>query len=400
MSIKKQKKTSTKKQKNVSSKSVKDEPIPPDDLVGQIYRIKNLVNGKRYIGQTRNYFINHGKYRPFGYEKRFKDHISEALNNVKKKQCYKLNCAIRKYGKDKFHVKLIRTCSVEKLDEYEKKYIKKYDSYKNGYNLTKGGNGAKMNSGIRKKLSKATKKYFENEDNLKKQAIFHWQKYDSDRLNALTKMEINKIKIHTSGESRIIMIVQHNGGNKKYTFTKSKYVSINLILQRISRMLDNLINNDILEYDDIEVDNSILKDNDIESIWDIKINKKLFKKPKIPKKNKTRKRPQTYVDKYKEQRIKLFRGKKITYIMLGKRKVQQHFKISATLFYKNKNIGSTTFGGKHDTLEETTKMIKHFMEGLIKQNEFDDTEIYFTDGFSNYLKTLDENHEIRKYLNY
>jgi Putative endonuclease segE, GIY-YIG domain len=109
-------------------------------VVGQIYLITNKQTNKQYVGQTLSHRKNHNKYRPFGYIGRFKDHISEALCNTKKKQCTYLNNAIRLYGKDEFTVELITVCPKENLDIYEEKYIQEYNSlYPNGYNLTTGG---------------------------------------------------------------------------------------------------------------------------------------------------------------------------------------------------------------------------------------------------------------------
>jgi hypothetical protein len=109
-------------------------------IIGHIYRIENILNNKCYIGQAVSHRINHGKYRPFGFEGRFKDHISEAICNTKKKQCTYLNNAIRKYGKDVFRVILMKRCAVSLMDKYEQQYIEKFNTlYPNGYNLTKGG---------------------------------------------------------------------------------------------------------------------------------------------------------------------------------------------------------------------------------------------------------------------
>lgn len=109
-------------------------------VTGQIYKITNIKNNKIYIGQVVSHRLNKKKYRPFGYIGRFNDHISEALNNTKKKQCTFLNNAIRKYGKDFFKVDLLLECSKETMDENEIKYINEFNSlYPDGYNLTNGG---------------------------------------------------------------------------------------------------------------------------------------------------------------------------------------------------------------------------------------------------------------------
>jgi group I intron endonuclease len=114
-----------------------------DDLSGvrgHIYVICNKVNNKKYVGQAVTHRKNKGKYRPFGFEGRFRDHISEALCNTKKKQCRYLNNAIRLHGKDVFEVSLILECERDELDMYEQQYIEQLCTmYPNGYNLTKGG---------------------------------------------------------------------------------------------------------------------------------------------------------------------------------------------------------------------------------------------------------------------
>lgn len=110
------------------------------NVLGQIYLIKNTTDGKGYVGQTVTHRKNREKYKPFGYQGRFKDHVSEALCNTKKKQCRYLNNAIRHYGKDIFTVNLLHTCVLSELDMWEKHYIIECNTmYPNGYNLTNGG---------------------------------------------------------------------------------------------------------------------------------------------------------------------------------------------------------------------------------------------------------------------
>lgn len=85
-----------------------------------IYKIKNNINGKLYIGQSVN------------IEKRWKNHKCS-------KPLYPLYKAFEKYGIDNFTFSVICECPKSSLDEYEISYIKYYDSYNNGYNLTIGG---------------------------------------------------------------------------------------------------------------------------------------------------------------------------------------------------------------------------------------------------------------------
>jgi group I intron endonuclease len=94
-----------------------------------IYRITNLINGKKYIGKTKN------------LKDRWKSHMDNS-NNTKIK--YPLYLAIRKYGISNFKVEAIHsTKEYKRLSDLEKFYIKKEHSLisEKGYNLTVGGEG-------------------------------------------------------------------------------------------------------------------------------------------------------------------------------------------------------------------------------------------------------------------
>lgn len=96
---------------------------------GKIYIIRNDVNDRVYIGQTKR-----------SIEKRFQEHttISEASRSLV------LARAIQKYGADKFHVELLQDGyrTKEELDAAEINFIAEYDSLvPNGYNVAKGGLG-------------------------------------------------------------------------------------------------------------------------------------------------------------------------------------------------------------------------------------------------------------------
>ena len=91
-----------------------------------IYKFENLINHKKYIGQSIDLETRYYKHK-YHYEK--KD-----LN----KRLYQ---AFWKYGWDNFSYEIIEYCSPEELDEKEIHYIQFYDSYNHGYNATKGGQG-------------------------------------------------------------------------------------------------------------------------------------------------------------------------------------------------------------------------------------------------------------------
>ena len=95
-----------------------------------IYLIVNLINGKKYVGQTKQ-----------GREgRRWREHSIFDLHDNKP-----IHNAIKKYGVENFEFKLIETDIPEELiDERERYYIKHYNTfYLNGfgYNMTEGGQG-------------------------------------------------------------------------------------------------------------------------------------------------------------------------------------------------------------------------------------------------------------------
>ena len=102
---------------------VEDETI---QKFGKIYIITNKINNKVYIGQTIQ-----------SLERRF---ICHACHSNKSRSDYMyIKRAIHKYGKENFTISLLEECPVDKLNQREEYWIKKYNSFKNGYNLTIGG---------------------------------------------------------------------------------------------------------------------------------------------------------------------------------------------------------------------------------------------------------------------
>ena len=98
--------------------------------MGYIYKVTNKVNGKIYIGQT-----------TCSTEERWKHHIYNANSGVSQYQLYQ---AMRKYGIESFMVETLEEISNQHLDERECYWIKFFDSYKRGYNMTEGGSGVKI----------------------------------------------------------------------------------------------------------------------------------------------------------------------------------------------------------------------------------------------------------------
>ena len=94
-----------------------------------IYKIWNDINELLYIGMTL-----------FGIEKRFKEHCSDCYKERNEKR--PLYDAMKKYGIEHFHVELIEEVDYTKAAEREMYWIEYYNTYKQGYNATLGGDGA------------------------------------------------------------------------------------------------------------------------------------------------------------------------------------------------------------------------------------------------------------------
>ena len=97
--------------------------------MGYIYKITNKLNGKIYIGQTRQ-----------DIPSRWKQHVQQSGDGYHGKKTHFMY-AIRKYGADAFVVEEIEECDNSLLNEREVYWIKEYDAIAKGYNLSIGGNG-------------------------------------------------------------------------------------------------------------------------------------------------------------------------------------------------------------------------------------------------------------------
>lgn len=107
---------------------------------GIIYSILNKVSGQRYIGQTQQ-----------DLSKRWGQHIQESKIHSDRP----LYRAIKKYGVGMFSVRIIEEdIPIDKLSERECYWIEQFDTYKNGYNATTGGEQSKtIHEDVKEKIS-------------------------------------------------------------------------------------------------------------------------------------------------------------------------------------------------------------------------------------------------------
>ena len=135
-----------------------------------IYKIENLINGKVYIGQSKD------------IDKRVKHHfVDSAFNEKNVEYNTPVHQAIRKYGVENFKVEVLEQCLREELDAREVYWIDKYESFPpdagKGYNLTAGAKSATAIHFLYPKLDQIT-------DDLKHSMLSHQQiadKYETSR---------------------------------------------------------------------------------------------------------------------------------------------------------------------------------------------------------------------------
>lgn len=91
-----------------------------------VYVIQNLIDGKVYVGQTKN---------PTA---RKATHFYHARRGVTRP----LYASIRKHGEENFTFKILEECDDLSVNDREQHWVSHFDSFnpEKGYNLTRGGN--------------------------------------------------------------------------------------------------------------------------------------------------------------------------------------------------------------------------------------------------------------------
>lgn len=141
------------------------------DVICGIYSIENIINHKKYIGQSVN------------VEHRWYCHRSD-LKNKKHDNDY-LQKSWNKYGEENFQFRVLEQCPRDMLNEKERYYIDLYNTMNRdyGYNLKSGGQDRNyVTDDIKKKISIANKKYYDEHPEAKTQkanaAYKQWQNPD------------------------------------------------------------------------------------------------------------------------------------------------------------------------------------------------------------------------------
>lgn len=95
-------------------------------IKGNIYCITNDVNNKVYVGKTL-----------LPIQKRFQEHLRDS-QRFSDRPLYR---AINKYGQEHFSISLLEEVEQSELSAREQYWITEKNSYHEGYNATRGGDG-------------------------------------------------------------------------------------------------------------------------------------------------------------------------------------------------------------------------------------------------------------------
>lgn len=122
-----------------------------------IYLIRNIVNGKGYVGQTK-----------CEVTRRFGQHCTQ-------KNAYPIDRAIRRHGKNRFVVSVLAECSSrEEMNLREAEFIQELGTrVPSGYNLLGGGNAKSHHPETRKRIGNSLRGHSVSEETRAKISAAH-----------------------------------------------------------------------------------------------------------------------------------------------------------------------------------------------------------------------------------
>lgn len=142
--------------------------------------ILNKINGKKYIGQTRNLEIRWeiGHKKSLNKNKHFNSHLQQSWN---------------KYGGKNFEfvvIRIFQNYRQDLLDRYEDYWIQFYDTLdsKKGYNKRRGGSNGTLGIEARKKLSEKAKLRIGEKN------PFYGKSHTEETIEKIRKANINRPK--------------------------------------------------------------------------------------------------------------------------------------------------------------------------------------------------------------
>jgi group I intron endonuclease len=164
-----------------------------------IYMILNLVNNKKYIGQSINIKDRWSRHKR---DLKYKHHGMKFINGEWTGKTDHLQRSWNFYGKENFEFHILKLCRPEDLSRLEKIYVWDHQSFNpnSGYNETPGGEGYNLSDEIKRKIK-------ENHWSTKpeeEQKIIRKKMSDADKgnKNALGHKVSNELKKHFSQTSK------------------------------------------------------------------------------------------------------------------------------------------------------------------------------------------------------
>ena len=164
-------------------------------------------------------YFNRAKYEKEGIEKYY---VGQTMKTIEQRAgkdgrgygTFNETCntkfanSIRKWGWNSFEYRILEEVYEEDLDELEKFYIEYFDSFKNGYNSTLGGEGAKGHNPyankteeeiekIKEKIRISNKKHFQNpkaRENRSETAKKLWEDKEYKEKQSISQKNVGKMK--------------------------------------------------------------------------------------------------------------------------------------------------------------------------------------------------------------
>lgn len=180
-----------------------------------IYLIENKITSKKYIGYTK-----------LPVKKRWKQHSSRALNTCINTPFYN---AIRKYGTSSWSIDILQVeNSAERAKNSEIYFIEKYNTFYEGYNATKGGdgnNGIIMSKESNLKRSASLKGITKNYDRMK------GKKHNPETLEKMRKPKKDKSSYQTESFKEKMRKVQLQYAKSKRALSRQSHTQMKSMIE-------------------------------------------------------------------------------------------------------------------------------------------------------------------------
>lgn len=172
-----------------------------------VYSITNKLTEKAYIGYTK-----------LPVEKRWQQHYKRAAKTKCNTPFYN---AINKYGMHVWDLQILQTCSsASEAKMAEIILIEKYDSYKNGYNATLGGDG---NNGLKMSEESNAKRSIALKGRPKNYNRMHGKKHSAATIEKMRKPKTKKAGYLTDAFKQRIKNIQLKQAAERRALTKEQY---------------------------------------------------------------------------------------------------------------------------------------------------------------------------------